>query len=159
MAAGSKETSGYISSISSVINGCYFVAGFTFTVITLLLTQLKDPTAMFSQVVLFLLNILLGLSIFLGTWYTVHLSTSFTYAPHPTRGYNAVTGLTSIVAALTTLITTLLFFLFGMVYLGLASSIAWVALNVSAYLFVVKPARQVIDETEKRERKSQKAEA
>jgi hypothetical protein len=63
MAAGSDETSGYINSILSVINGCYFMAGFTFTVITLLLAQLKDSTAMFSQVVLFLLNILLGLSI------------------------------------------------------------------------------------------------
>jgi hypothetical protein len=142
MTNDSNDSSGYVNTIASLINGSYFVAGFTFTVIALLLTQLKDPTSMFSQIILFLLNILLNLAIFLAAWYTVHLSTIFNYAPPMTRGFDVATFLTFIVAALVTLITTLLFLIFEMLYLGLASSIAWVALNVAAYVFILRPARK-----------------
>jgi len=153
LTSNGDDSSGYVNSITSIIKGMYFVAGFTFTVVALLLTLLKDPTSMFFQVILFLLNTLLDLSIFLAAWYAIHLSTIFPYAPHITRGLNAATFLTFIVAALTTLITTLLFFLFGMVYLGLVSSIEWVVLDISAYYFIMKPAQQFDNEMKKREQR------
>jgi hypothetical protein len=156
MTSKNTDPSGYISSIKSIIDGSYFVAGFTFTVIALLLTQLKDPTSMFSQVVLLLLNILQDLSIFLSAWYTIHLAALFAYSPHVTRGMNAATFLTFITAMLATLITTLLFYLFGLASLGLASLIAWLVLDVSAYMFIMKPAQKFDSEMKKREQQASK---
>lgn len=159
MTSNNDDSSGYVSSISNLIHGSYFVAGFTFTVITLLLTQLKDSTSIFSQVILFLLDILLNLSIFLAAWYSTHLSTAFPYAPPNTKGLYAASILTFVIALLTTFITTLLFLLFGLVYLGLASFVLWIALNFAAYLFIMKPAQLFDNEMKKREQKPQQSKA
>ena len=131
-----NDYSHYTGILSNLIHGLYFIAGFTFTAITLLLT-FQTQTSLFFQVTLFIMNILVELSFFLAQWYTVH-STLYAAIP-PLTGF-AITAnyLTFFVASLATMVPTLLFFVYGFVYLGLASLIAWAAMLIAAYLFIYR---------------------
>jgi hypothetical protein len=112
----------------------YFAAGFTFTAITLLLT-FQTQTSLFFQITLFIMNIIVELSYFLAQWYTTH-STLYAAIP-PQTGFSMIANyLTFLAASLTTMVPTLLFFVYGFVYLGLASLIVWVAMLIAAYLFI-----------------------
>ena len=129
-----NDYSHYTGILSSLIGGLYFVSGFTFTAITLLLT-FQTQTSLFFQITLFLMNILVELSFFLAQWYTTH-STLYAAIP-PLTGFTKIANyLTFLVASLATMVPTLLFFVYGFVYLGLASAIAWIAMLIAAYLFI-----------------------
>ena len=131
-----NDYSHYTGILSNLIGGLYFVAGFTFTAITLLLT-FQTQTSLFFQITLFLMNILVELSYFLAQWYTVH-STLYAAIP-PLTGFAMIANyLTFLVASLATMVPTLLFFVYGFVYLGLASVIAWIAMLIAAYLFIYR---------------------
>ena len=131
-----NDYSHYTGILSNLIGGLYFVAGFTFTAITLLLT-FQTQTSLFFQITLFLMNILVHLSFFLAQWYTVH-STLYAAIP-PLTGFSMIANyLTFLVACLATMVPTLLFFVYGFVYLGLASVIAWIAMLIAAYLFIYR---------------------
>jgi len=43
----------------------------------------------------------------------------------------------------------------GLVYLGLASFVLWIALNFAAYLFIMKPVQLFDNEMKKRQQKPQ----
>jgi hypothetical protein len=131
-----SDYSHYTGILSSLIGGLYFVSGFTFTAITLLLT-FQTQTSLFFQTTLFLMNILVELSFFLAQWYTTH-STLYAAIP-PLTGFSKIANyLTFLVASLATMVPTLLFFVYGFVYLGLASVIAWIAMLIAAYLFIYR---------------------
>ena len=129
-----SDYSHYTGILSSLIGGLYFVSGFTFTAITLLLT-FQTQTSLFFQTTLFLMNILVELSFFLAQWYTTH-STLYAAIP-PLTGFSKIANyLTFLVASLATMVPTLPFFVYGFVYLGLASLIVWIAMLIAAYLFI-----------------------
>ena len=131
-----SDYSHYTGILSSLIGGLYFVSGFTFTAITLLLT-FQTQTSLFFQTTLFLMNILVELSFFLAQWYTTH-STLYAAIP-PLTGFSKIANyLTFLVASLATMVPTLPFFVYGFVYLGLASVIAWIAMLIAAYLFIYR---------------------
>jgi hypothetical protein len=131
-----NDYSHYTGILSNLIGGLYFVAGFTFTAITLLLT-FQTQTSLFFQITLFLMDILVELSYFLAQWYTVH-STLYAAIP-PLTGFSMIANyLTFLVASLVTMVPTLLFFVYGFVYLGLGSVIAWMAMLIAAYLFIYR---------------------
>lgn len=131
-----NDYSHYTGILSSLIGGLYFVSGFTFTAITLLLT-FQTQTSLFFQITLFLMNILVELSFFLAQWYTTH-STLYAAIP-PLTGFTKIANyLTFLVASLATMVPTLLFFVYGFVHLGLASVIAWMAMLIAAYLFIYR---------------------
>jgi hypothetical protein len=131
-----SDYSHYTGILSSLIGGLYFVSGFTFTAITLLLT-FQTQTSLFFQTTLFLMNIIVELSFFLAQWYTTH-STLYAAIP-PLTGFSKIANyLTFLVASLATMVPTLLFFDYGFAYLGLASVIAWIAMLIAAYLFIYR---------------------
>ena len=129
-----NDYSHYTGILSNLIHGLYFVAGFTFTAITLLL-NFQTQTSLFFQITLFLMNILVELSFFLAQWYTTH-STLYAAIPPPTGFSTTANYLTFFVASLATMVPTLLFFVYGFVYLGLASLIVWITMLIAAYLFI-----------------------
>jgi hypothetical protein len=81
------------------------------------------------------MNILVELSFFLAQWYTTHL-TLYAAIPPPTGFSMTANYLTFFVASLATMVPTLLFFVYGFVYLGLASLIVWITMLIAAYLFI-----------------------
>lgn len=83
------------------------------------------------------MNIIVELSYFLAQWYTTHL-TLYAAIPPQTGFSMSANYLTFLVACLVTMVPTLLFFVYGFVYLGLASLIAWVAMLIAAYLFIYR---------------------
>jgi hypothetical protein len=131
-----NDYSHYTGILSNLIGGLYFAAGFTFTAITLLLT-FQTQTSLFFQITLFIMNIIVDLSFFLAQWYTTH-STLYAAIP-PLTGFSQIANyLTFLVASLTTIVPTLLFFVYGFVYLGIASAIQWIAMLIAAYLFIYR---------------------
>jgi hypothetical protein len=131
-----NDYSHYTGILSNLIGGLYFAAGFTFTAIALLLT-FQTQTSFFFQITLFIMNIVVELSYFLAQWYTTH-STLYAAIP-PQTGFSMIANyLTFLVACLVTMVPTLLFFVYGFVYLGLASLITWVVMLVAAYLSIYR---------------------
>ena len=131
-----NDYSHYTGILSNLIGGLYFAAGFTFTAITLLLT-FQTQTSLFFQITLFIMNIIVELSYFLAQWYTTH-STLYAAIP-PQTGFSVIANyLTFLAASLTTIVPTLLFFVYGFVYLGIASAIQWTAMLIGAYLFIYR---------------------
>ncbi len=131
-----NDYSHYTGILSNLIGGLYFAAGFTFTAITLLLT-FQTQTSLFFQITLFIMNIIVDLSFFLAQWYTTH-STLYAAIPSLTGFSQIANYLTFLVASLTTIVPTLLFFVYGFVYLGIASAIQWIAMLIAAYLFIYR---------------------
>ena len=110
-----------------------FLAGFTFTVLGIFLNQLPDLTSLISQSTLFLLTFLFELFLFLGAW---QLSIIISCAPArivyaaysrvfkrevATFSYLMLIGL-----SLLGLSVTLMFLLWNLLYLALASGIVWI---------------------------------
>jgi hypothetical protein len=131
-----KDYSHWTGILSNLIGGLYFAAGFTFTAITLLLT-FQTQTSIFFQITLFIMSVVVELSYFLAQWYTTHL-TLYAAIPPQTGFSMSANYLTFLVACLVTMVPTLLFFVYGFVYLGLASLIAWVVMLIAAYLFIYR---------------------
>jgi hypothetical protein len=131
-----KDYSHWTGILSNLIGGLYFAAGFTFTAITLLLT-FQTQTSIFFQITLFIMSVVVELSYFLAQWYTTHL-TLYVAIPPQTGFSMSANYLTFLVACLVTMVPTLLFFVYGFVYLGLASLIAWVVMLIAAYLFIYR---------------------
>ena len=131
-----NDYSHYTGILSNLIGGLYFAAGFTFTAITLLLT-FQTQTSLFFQITLFIMSIVVELSYFLAQWFTTQ-STLYAAIPPQTGFFTTTNYLTFLAAVLTTMVPTLLFFVFGFAYLGLASMIAWIVTNIAAYLFIYR---------------------
>ena len=131
-----KDYSHWTGILSNLIGGLYFAAGFTFTAITLLLT-FQTQTSIFFQITLFIMSVVVELSYFLAQWYTTHL-TLYAAIPPQTGFSMSANYLTFLVACLVTMVPTLLFFVYGFAYLGLASLIAWVVMLIAAYLFIYR---------------------
>jgi len=142
LAEEGKDYSDYVGMLSSLIGGLYFVAGFTFTAVTLLLTQVSGQSGIFYQVILFLMSVLIDLSIFLASWYTLH-TTMWVKIPLITKGFEVANFLTFIVASLVSVITPLLFFFYGLFYVGFASLVVWILEIFSAYLFLWQPNKEL----------------
>lgn len=68
MTKNEKDYSDYISQLLNLTNGLHFFAGFIFTSITILLTQLSDRSQMQAQVTLFFLALLFYLLVFLALY-------------------------------------------------------------------------------------------
>ena len=68
MTVEKEDYSDYISYLSTSINLGALFAAFTLTVITLLVTQLPDPSLFFAQVTLFFLAFIFDLLLFLLSW-------------------------------------------------------------------------------------------
>ena len=74
---------GSISYTSSLMSICAFMAGFTFTGITVILTSIGDSSALFSQIVLAILVVALS-SLFLALWELQYMLTlTCLHSPKP----------------------------------------------------------------------------
>lgn len=122
-----------------------FLAGFTFTVISLFLTQLPDPTSVMSQITLFFLTLLFEFFLFLSAWQmSIIISCApsrVVYAAHAQvfrREVNTFNLLMLLGFSLLGMSVMLMFLLWNLFYLALASCIVWILLILTAYRIIRK---------------------
>ena len=128
-----------MSSFSSVIS---VFAGFTFTVLTLLITLLPDPSSVKAQVTFFFLAVLFDLLIFLVAWNTINNVYLCRNVPPRTKGLATFNWLSLLSFSLSGVAVVLVFFLSDLIYLALASGIVWVLFIFAIYLFTWKPLKE-----------------
>lgn len=139
MSKEQKDYSDYFNHLLNLINGLHFFAGFTFTSITILLTQHPETSQMYTQVTLLFLAVLFYLFIFLAIYAQAEVTYFMKNVPPLSKRRTAFNLAILLVFSMSGIAIILMFLLWNLVYLALASGVAWVSYVVSVLVFVVKP--------------------
>lgn len=142
MSEKEEEYSAYRSYYSIVTTTEALLAGFTFTGITLLLTQLPDPTHISIQATLLFLTVLLNLFLYGLTWAQSAVSNCIRIAPELPevwwRWNKARTMIMLISDVGLRLSVVFMFLIWSMVYLAVASAVTLVLFEVFEYISINK---------------------
>ncbi len=142
MTQNGKDYSDYMKFLSNLASGQAFLAGFTFTVIVLLLTRLPDPSSISSQLVLFFLTVMFGLFMFLWTSLNVELLYSVKNIPKSTKRMDLLRVLVVIADMMSGASVMLIFLLWNLIYL-FSASLAMYAIIIIVDIFgIVKPLQE-----------------
>ena len=144
MSEPEEELYAYLLNISRVrASVLSFLSGFTFTVISIFLNQLPDPTSGLSQITLFLLTLLFEFFLFLSAWQmSILISCAparIVYAAHAQvfrREVATFSLLMFLGLSLLGMSVMLMFLLWNLFYLALASSVVWILFIVTAYSII-----------------------
>lgn len=144
MSEPEEELYTYLLNISRVrASVLSFLSGFTFTVISIFLNQLPDPTSGLSQTTLFLLTLLFEFFLFLSAWQmTILIScapariVSTAYGQVFRREVATFSLLMFLGLSLLGMSVMLMFLLWNLLYLALASSVVWILFIVAAYSII-----------------------
>jgi len=130
-----KNYSDYAQNLSNVMNGMFFFAGFTFTVVAILLTSLPHPKALQSQLTLLFLTAIFYLTLFIAFSFLIRFTFYIEMPPLREHGeiMNALIFLTFLLIGLT---FPLLFLLWDLTLLALISGVIWLIFGLSIYFFV-----------------------
>ncbi len=139
MSTNEKDYSNYIQHMSNLVGGMLFMTGILLTVITLLLTQIPDPSTLPTQVALFFLMILFSLTGFMGIYLTIDVIHYCKEIPPYQSRIRMLNLLSFLASGLWGLSVAILFFLWNLTYLALASLAVWALSLIAMYLTIWKP--------------------
>lgn len=127
----------HLSNLSGVLS---LFCGFTFTAITLLITVLPDPNSFLSQFTLFFFTVLFDLFLFLLAWATTTLIRFCEHVPFNMIQHSGILHWVLILSiGLWGVAVVLMFLLWNLIYLALASGVVWALANTVAFIFIMKP--------------------
>ena len=159
MTADEKDYSDYIKHMSSLNSELIVLAGFTFTVLTLLITLLPDPSSIRAQLTFFFLTILFDLLIFLVAWNTINNIYFCRNVPPLTKRLAIFNWLSLLSFSLSGVTIILLFLLSDLIYLTLASGVLWALFIIANVIFTYRPLLEfrktrarILGRVEKKER-------
>jgi len=139
VAADEKDYSDYIKHMSSFNSVASVFAGFTFTILTLLLTQLPDPSSIMSQLTLFFLAVLFDLLAFLVSWNSINNIYFCRNVPPLTKRLAMFNWLSVLSYSLLGVPIVLMFLLWNLIYLALALAVVWALFIIATFIFTWKP--------------------
>ena len=134
-----EDYSNWFQYMSNVTHATSLFSGFTFTSITILLSLLPDPSQISSQLMLFFLSTLLDFFLFFLGWQTVLLVYYCKNAPPLTRRLRLTSRLWFLSFGLLCMAVTIMFLLWNLTYLALASGITLVLIILIFYRLAWKP--------------------
>jgi hypothetical protein len=134
-----EDYSDYSRHINTTINGLTVMMGFTFTVITLLLTRLGNLHSLGSQLILLFLVILFYLDGFLAEHLGVETLYHCKRVPPQTRKIALRTVLMFLSYSLLGLVIPFMFLLFDLVLLSVVAGIVWLIAGLADLVVVYKP--------------------
>jgi len=139
MSTDETDYSDYITHLSNMGNMYSFLSGFMFTAITVLVTQLPDPSSIMAQFILFFMAVMLDIFIFyMGSFYQRVIYFCKNVPPNSgKKSFFNILSDTSVVLGLGG-ITVLLFLLLNLVFLALAQTLAWLLVSITVYKSVFK---------------------
>jgi len=136
------DYSDYISYTSNVLLVLALFSGFTFASITILITQVPDPSQTLIQVTLFFLTVFLNIFLFASFYSIGCILHSVEDIPPATRGLGYRKAVNPLIVAsfhLWGVAIMLMFLSWNLIYLTVASAILYVLFNVSGFVIVTKP--------------------
>ena len=136
---GGKSYSDYAQNLSNVMNGMLFFAGFTFTVVTILLTSLPNLRTMQSQFTLLFLTAIFYLTIFIAIFLEIEVAYYSENVPPLTRRIRIANALLFLTFLMIGLAFPLLFLLWDLTSLATISGLIWLLFAVSVFLFIFRP--------------------
>ena len=132
----------YIQHISNITSGLVTLAGFLLTVITLLLTQLPDPSILQSQVVLLFLTVV---SYLIG-WLVLDWGVYIIYFCRKVPPLSKRTATNNIILYLVTLLFLLslpmMFLLWNLTFLAITTAVMWVVYCIAVIMMIIRPFRE-----------------
>ena len=142
MPESGKSYSDYAQHLATLMNGMLFLAGFTFTVVAILLTSLPNPEAVLSQLTFLFLTAVFYLCVFIAGFFSVEETYYCEHIPPSTRRMTIMNVLLFLALILFSLAFPLLFFLWDLTLLAAASGLMWLFFVTSAFLFIYTPFRK-----------------
>jgi hypothetical protein len=132
-----KNYPDYAQNLSNVMNGMLFFAGFTFTVVTILLTSLPNPKALQSQLTLLFLTAIFYLTVYIAFFSLIEVTFYVEMPPLREHGgrVNVLIFLTFLLIGLT---FPVLFLLWDLTLLAAVSGLIWLVFGVSIFFFIFK---------------------
>jgi len=143
-----SDYSDYMSYQSTIVQTFSLLSGFTFTAITIILAAFPDPSQIQTQIILFVLGVLLNIFLLFVVQEHHILAACLRIAPHlPEKWmkswwfrFNAeLLGW----AFLSTSVA-LMFFLWNLIYLAIASVIVTALFIIYAYLTIIRPFEEFL---------------
>jgi hypothetical protein len=138
-----------------------FLSGFTFTVISIFLSQLPDLTSGISQITLFFLTVLFEFFLFLSAWQmSIIVSCAPTRIVHKAHvqffrsELNTFSMLMFLGLSLLGMSVMLMFLLWSLLYLALASSIVWILFIITSYSIIRKNTKRISTQFKMKRNKS-----
>lgn len=139
MSADERDYSSYLAYESMAVQVLALLCGFTFTSITILLTLLPDPNQVLSQVTLFFLAFMFDLMLFMLSFAIFYVTFCVKAVPPEAKGRRTIMWLWVLVFSLWGLAIVLMFFLWNLMYLALASGVTYVLFTILDYIYIWKP--------------------
>ena len=139
MSENENDYSDYIQHQSNLSNVLSLLSGFSFTALTILLTQLPDPSTLMSQFTLFFLGALFYQFIFLLGWHNAVVIRRCKNIPPITKEITTLNSLVSLSYIWLSLIVVLMFLIWNLVYLALAIGVVYVIFIILGSTYVTKP--------------------
>jgi len=115
---GEKNYSDYVKHLSNLMSGMLFLAGFTFTVVTILLTRLPHPITMQSQLILLFFTVFFYLLVFLASHFAIEVIYYCGCIPHLSKRTKITNVLVVLVILLVGYAFPLLFLLWDLTLLA-----------------------------------------
>lgn len=141
--ADEKDYSDYMKYLSNLVSMMSLFSGFMFTAYTILITRLPDPTNITAQLALYVLSTFLGIFLFiLGYFVTMALYSCRNLPPMTKRTANVNLLFLASTSSAMGIVTTLLSFLWNLIYLASIQIVSWAVLCVAVYLYILKPGQQ-----------------
>jgi len=148
MSESEDKYSAYRSFYSIATTAEALFAGFTFAAITVLLTQLPDPTHVSVQGTLLFLTVLLNLFMYGLTWTQAAVSNCIRFAPELPEAWwrwnNARTIVSNTSEIGLRFSVVLMFLIWSMTYLAIASAVTLVLFIIFEYISIHKPYREML---------------
>jgi hypothetical protein len=121
------------------MSGMLFLAGFTFTVVTILLTRLTHPVTMQSQLILLFFTVFFYLLVFLASHFAIEVIYYCGYVPYLTKQTKITNTLVVLVTLLVGYAFPLLFLLWDLTLLATISGLIWTFFAIAVLLFIYLP--------------------
>jgi hypothetical protein len=138
-AEGSFDYSDYLKYMSNTSGITALFAGFDFTVITLLLTRLPDPTSVPAQITLYAMAVLFLVLIYLVGWTGQLLCYVCRRVPPMTPRLQATAFLVFGVHLSVCVPVFLMFFLWHLTVLAFVTFLTWIAFAIASYFHIWRP--------------------
>lgn len=131
--------SDYLRHMSNISRIASLFAGFDFTVLTLLLTQLSDPSTMLAQITLYAIAVLFLVLIYLVGWSgMLHIYLCRRVPPMtPQLAVFSILAFGVHIAAGVPII--LMFFLWQLSVLGSVTLLTWIAFAIASFVYIWRP--------------------
>lgn len=143
MSTKRRDPSAFISHLSNLSGVLSLFCGFTFTSITILLTQLSNPLHVLAQLTLFFLAAMMDLFLFLLTWTTISVIHFCEYAPiKQIQHSSSFNWLLFLGLGLWGVAIVLMFLLWNLHYLAIASAVVWLLFCIAGFTFLWKPFQE-----------------